>query len=174
MQAVLYVRPLLQLRTIRAYRELAYSICCYAVVAVVVLAATASSANLTAGREDSSEHVPAVDGRLHHLDASTVSVVQAALQGSFLLPLRATTGSIYHRLSPIDPVLTLCVIDAALMLRSNRNSSNGISAAGREGSSSTFLLLSSILTYTTHTLCILLRKAALSALLRTKNVSKGS
>ena len=127
MQAVLYVRPLLQLRTIRAYRELAYSICCYAVVAVVVLAATASSANLTAGREDSSEHVPAVDGRLHHLDASTVSVVRAALQGSFLLPLRATTGSIYHRLSPIDPVLTLCVIDAALMLRSNRNSSsNGI------------------------------------------------
>ena len=65
MQAVLYVRPLLQLRTIRAYRELAYSICCYAVVAVVVLAATASSANLTAGREDSSEHVPAVDGRLY-------------------------------------------------------------------------------------------------------------
>ena len=127
-----------------------------------------------AGREDSSEHVPAVDGRLHHLDASTVSVVRAALQGSFLLPLRATTGSIYHRLSPIDPVLTLCVIDAALMLRSNRNSSNGISAACREGSSSTFLLLSSILTYTTHTLCILLRKAALSALLRTKNVSKGS
>ncbi|CAN0569902.1 unnamed protein product, partial [Laminaria digitata] len=112
-----------------------------------------------AGREDSSEHVPAVDGHLHHLDASTVSVVRAALQGSFLLPLRATTGgSIYHRLSPIDPVLTLCVIDAALMLRSNRNSSNGISAAGREGSSSTFLLLSSILTYTTHTLCILLRK----------------
>ncbi|CAN0566784.1 unnamed protein product, partial [Laminaria digitata] len=102
--------------------------------------------NLTPGREDSSEHVPAVDGRLHHLDASTVSVVRAALQGSFLLPLRATTGSIYHRLSPIDPVLTLCVIDAALMLRSNRNSSNGISAAGREGSSSTFLLLSSILT----------------------------
>ena len=40
MQAMLYVRPLLQLRTIRAYRELAYSICCYAVVAVVVLAAT--------------------------------------------------------------------------------------------------------------------------------------
>ena len=115
MQAVLYVRPLLQLRT-SICCELAYSICCYAVVAVVVLAATtASSANLTAGREDSSEHVPAVDGRLHHLDASTVSVVRAALQESFLLPLRATTGSIYHRLSPIDPGLTLCVIDAALI-----------------------------------------------------------
>ncbi|CAN0329084.1 unnamed protein product, partial [Laminaria digitata] len=54
-----------------------------AVVAVVLAATTASSANPTAGREDSSEHLPAVDGRLHHLHASTVPAVRAALQDIF-------------------------------------------------------------------------------------------